>query len=238
MLLDSRSNMPSTSPAPFEKRQRNLTSSSSDSSIECHDADPASLTTCYIPTTSLLVTNLPTMLFSQTQDLHPLLFPFGHIEKLEIVQVSPLGTMSVLVQYSQASVAQEAKESLTGQIYGAYQIDVRFVKPATATLFELGSNSLASDVILSEKTGNAATLGFAPSLSLSRGALVKQDRLICGSSNRDQSQSLNFGDPNLVSSDDVAMSHSRQSSFFMKQSPFSNVFDDLPDSVQASGYSR
>ncbi|KAF9475131.1 hypothetical protein BDN70DRAFT_841358 [Pholiota conissans] len=140
MLLDSRSNVPSPSPSPFE-RQRSITSDSSDSSLESHEADPASLTTSFVPTTSLLVTNLPTLLFSQAQDLHPLFFPFGRIEKLEIVQVSPLGTMSVLVQYSRVNVAQEAKESLTGQLYGSCQIEARFVRPATTSvLSDLNKN--------------------------------------------------------------------------------------------------
>ncbi len=56
VLLDCRSNMPS--PAPFEKRQFGSTSDSSDSS-EGRDVDPSSLTTSFVPTSSLLVTNLP-----------------------------------------------------------------------------------------------------------------------------------------------------------------------------------
>jgi hypothetical protein len=83
---------------------------------------------CSLPTTCLLVTNLPTMLFSQAQDLHPLVFPFGQIDRLEIVHVSPLGCLSVLVQYSSALSAQEAKESLNGQLYGNFRIEARYVR--------------------------------------------------------------------------------------------------------------
>ena len=134
MLLDSRSHLPSPSPKNYDKPTV-ASSDTSESSSGSHDSDPAFLATCSVPTPSLLVTNLPTLLFSQAQDLHPLFFPFGHIEKLEIVQVSPLGTMSVVVRYSAAHVAQEAKETLSGQLYGSYQIEACYVKPIGSNPF-------------------------------------------------------------------------------------------------------
>ena len=141
MLLDSHSCLPSPSPKSTSCEKPTLASSdTSESSSGSHDSDPAFLATCSVPTTSLLVTNLPTLLFSQAQDLHPLFFPFGHIEKLEIVQVSPLGTMSVVVRYSAAHVAQEAKETLSGQLYGSYQIEARYVKPIGSNLFDLSTS--------------------------------------------------------------------------------------------------
>ena len=140
MLLDSRSRLPSPSPKIYDKPT--LASDASESSSGSHNSDPAFLATCSVPTASLLVTNLPTLLFSQAQDLHPLFFPFGHIEKLEIVQVSPLGTMSVVVQYSAAHVAQEAKETLSGQLYGSYHIEARYVKPIVSNLFDLSTSGL------------------------------------------------------------------------------------------------
>lgn len=145
MLLDSRSRLPSPTPKLYH-RPTLASSDTSESSSGSQDSDPASLATCSIPTASLLVTNLPTLLFSQAQDLHPLFFPFGHIEKLEIVQVSPLGTMSVVVQYSAAHVAQEAKETLSGQLYGSYQIEARYVKPIRSNLLDLStSGSMTTD---------------------------------------------------------------------------------------------
>jgi hypothetical protein len=141
MLLDSRSRLPSPSSKSYDKPTL-ASSDTSESSLESHDSDPAFLATCSVPTASLLVTNLPTILFSQAQDLHPLFVPFGHIEKLEIVQVSPLGTMSVVVQYSAAHVAQEAKETLSGQLYGSYQIEARYVKPIGSNLFDLSTSGL------------------------------------------------------------------------------------------------
>ena len=142
MLLDSRSRLSSPSPKSYDKSTLAASSDTSESSSGSHDSDPAFLATCSVPTASLLVTNLPTLLFSQAQDLHPLFFPFGHIEKLEIVQVSPLGTMSVVVQYSAAHVAQEAKETLTGQLYGSYQIEARYVKPIGSNIFDLSTSGL------------------------------------------------------------------------------------------------
>ncbi|KJA13002.1 hypothetical protein HYPSUDRAFT_50059, partial [Hypholoma sublateritium FD-334 SS-4] len=234
MLLDSRSNMPS--PAPFEKRQFGTTSDSSDSS-EGHDADPASLTTSFMPTSSLLVTNLPTLLFSQVQDLHPLFFPFGPIDKLEIVQVSPLGTMSVLVQYSRASVAQEARDNLSGQVYGTHQIEARFVRPATLMLPELERTASANDMISVDNfTRHTSTGSFAPG-SLTRSNSFNQERLNSGPFIVKSSPLLNtFSLSNLGISDDASTSHSRHSSFSAKQSPFSNVFDDHRDPAQMSAH--
>ena len=113
-----------------------------------------SLATSFVPTASLLVTNLPTLLFSQAQDLHPLFLAFGHIEKLEIVQVSPLGTMSVVVQYSVADVAHEAKETLSGQLYGSYQIEARCVKTISSNLLDISSSGVLSVDRKTDDTGD------------------------------------------------------------------------------------
>ena len=83
---------------------------------------------CSSPTTTLLVSNLPTLLFSQPQDLHPLFFPFGHIDSLEVAHISRLGCMSVILQYSSIASAQEAKDSLNGQLYGSFRIETRYVR--------------------------------------------------------------------------------------------------------------
>lgn len=141
MLLDSRSRLSSPSPKIRDMPKPTLVSSDISKSSSGY---PASLATCSVPTASLLVTNLPTLLFSQAQDLHPLFVPFGHIERLEIVQVSPLGTMSVIVQYSAAHVAQEAKETLSGQLYGSYQIEARYVKPIVSNLLDLSTSRLTT----------------------------------------------------------------------------------------------
>ena len=136
MILDARTHIPSPSPQLPER------------SISCQDlrqshgeVDSNLLLTCSIPTTSLLVSNLPTLLFSQAQDLQPLVFPFGQIDKLEIVHVSPLGCLSVIVQYSSTSSAQEAKESLNGQLYGNFRIEARYVRLGPWFLHHAGRNT-------------------------------------------------------------------------------------------------
>ena len=229
MLLDSRSH--GRSPSPILHGKRRLTSSdSSDSSLDSHEADPVSLATSSVPTASLLVTNLPTLLFSQAQDLHPLFFPFGHIEKLEIVQVSPLGTMSVVVQYSQASIAQEAKESLGGQRYGSYQVEARYVKPAIPLILELDPRSstrgnglidnrnLVQSVLDPSGRGRASEPPRLPSDH-------KVDPLLeyFPSSVTGRSRYNSF--PEL---------RSRNSSFSAPYPPFSNVFDDPPNFASTS----
>lgn len=133
MLLDARSHV-YTSGANHHDRRSFPSSDSSDSSSGSNEPDPATLKTSSMPTSSLLVTNLPTLLFSQIQDLHPLFYPFGPIEKLEIVHILPTGTMSVIVRYTTSTIAQEAKEALHGQRYGINQLEVRFVQTSTTVV--------------------------------------------------------------------------------------------------------
>ncbi len=106
--------------------QTNLSTDTSNSSVGSYNAP--FLMICSSPTTTLLVSNLPTLLFSQAQDLHPLFFPFGHIDSLEVAQVSRLGCMSVIIQYSSIASAQEARDSLNGQLYGSFRIETRYVR--------------------------------------------------------------------------------------------------------------
>ncbi|KIM46949.1 hypothetical protein M413DRAFT_422474 [Hebeloma cylindrosporum] len=228
MLLDSRSPARSPSPSPILHGKRRLTSSdSSDSSLDSHEADPASLATSSVPSTSLLVTNLPTLLFSQAQDLHPLFFPFGHIEKLEIVQVSPLGTMSVVVQYSQATIAQEAKESLSGQRYGSYQVEARYVKPATPLILELDQRN-ASGLIDNrnlvknalDPSGRART---SEPLRLPSDHKIDPPLEYFATSVTGRARYNSFPD-----------FHSRSSSLSAPYLPFSNVFDDPPRPASTS----
>ncbi|KZT23641.1 hypothetical protein NEOLEDRAFT_1211681 [Neolentinus lepideus HHB14362 ss-1] len=80
---------------------------------------------------TLLVSNLPTLLFSQTVDLHPLFCPFGDIKKLEILEpthtASQPSTISVLVQYASVVSAQEAKDALQNQVYAGYAIRLEYM---------------------------------------------------------------------------------------------------------------
>lgn len=232
MLLDPRSRMPSPTPIAPE-RQRLPTSNSSDSG-DSGDANPASLATTFVPTMSLLVTNLPTMLFSQVQDLQPLFVPFGQIEKLEIVQVSALGTMSAFVQYASVSIAQEAKDCLDGQIYGNYQIEARYVRPNTSaasdenTPLANGTLSIADNVY----TNPGPT---APRTGLDNRALFYNTASPNPSPLVDYLGLATMDVPRYQLNGNV---HTRHSSLFAKPPSYRNVFDDMDAFQLRSGGSR
>ena len=91
------------------------------------------LTLSLRPTSTILVTNLPTVLFSQPPDLHPLLYPFGPIKQLEILASSSIhltDSISVTVEYLATSHAQEAKETLHGQTYANHTLTAEYVEAA------------------------------------------------------------------------------------------------------------
>lgn len=78
----------------------------------------------------LLVTNLPTVLFSQAGDLHPLLCPFGEIVQLKVLnRQSSADSLSVTVEYKTMTQAQEARESLHGQLYADRYVKAEFLLP-------------------------------------------------------------------------------------------------------------
>ena len=72
---------------------------------------------------SIVVYNLPAVLFAQDSDLEPLFFPFGEVKEIRRQGIFPANqsradTISVLVTYSSYTGAKEAKLALHGQIYG------------------------------------------------------------------------------------------------------------------------
>ncbi|KIJ62174.1 hypothetical protein HYDPIDRAFT_182932 [Hydnomerulius pinastri MD-312] len=85
----------------------------------------------HMPTSKLLVSNLPTLLFTVVADLHPLFYPFGPIKDTKILGPSPNnsldGTVAAVVEYVNPSSAQEAKETLQFQSYAGYQIGVHYI---------------------------------------------------------------------------------------------------------------
>jgi hypothetical protein len=73
--------------------------------------------------TSIVVHNLPAVLFAQDSDLEPLFCPFGEVKGIRKQGPSSssqarAGTISVLVTYVSATGAKEAKIALHGQTYG------------------------------------------------------------------------------------------------------------------------
>ncbi|KAN0131701.1 hypothetical protein V8E53_010543 [Lactarius tabidus] len=72
---------------------------------------------------SILVRNIPALLFAQDSDLEPLFYPFGDVKDIRRQGVSSAtrfrtDTFSVIVTYSSAAGAREAKAGLEGQRYG------------------------------------------------------------------------------------------------------------------------
>ena len=82
------------------------------------------------PTCSLLIKNLPAVLFAQVSDLHPLLGPYGDIKKLDILpSTSDDRThVSAIVEYASAVQATEAAHALHGQAYSNTPITAEFVR--------------------------------------------------------------------------------------------------------------
>ena len=107
-------------------------------------------------TSTLLIKNLPLLLFSQPSELEPLLLPFGQIKKLDILETSGADTctgfITVAVEYATADSAYEAKMTLDGQVYVNNILKIEFVQPVPSAC-----DTLALQVAQSP-------LGHSPSL--------------------------------------------------------------------------
>ncbi|KAH6917828.1 hypothetical protein BKA70DRAFT_1245435 [Coprinopsis sp. MPI-PUGE-AT-0042] len=130
MLLDSRAvQLPETT---FRDGPPRSSSGSdfSDYSPMLPGHDRSSLVSSPIPTSALLIHNLPALFFSQPQDLRPLLCPFGAIERIRTIPMSDSETVSAVVQYTSIASAVEARNSLNGQCYHSMRrVEVQFVNP-------------------------------------------------------------------------------------------------------------
>jgi len=95
--------------------------------------EPKSFVVSIAVTSTLLIKNLPSLLFSQLSELEPLLLPFGHIKKLDILETSgsdtTTGFTTVAVEYATADSAYEAKMTLDGQVYVNDVLKIEFVQP-------------------------------------------------------------------------------------------------------------
>lgn len=107
-------------------------------------------------TSTLLIKNLPLLLFSRPSELEPLLLPFGHIKKLDILETfgsdTTTGFVTIAVEYATADSAYEAKMTLDGQVYVNNVLNIEFVQPVPpacdvlvhqASQFPLTDGSLA-----------------------------------------------------------------------------------------------
>ncbi|CCL98231.1 uncharacterized protein FIBRA_00225 [Fibroporia radiculosa] len=126
------SQSPSPSPSPFEFRS--LTSSPSSGQVPVMPTPQQEAPLCDVtaPLTSLLVTNLPAVLFSQISDLKPLFYPYGDIQKLDILGSGGFNLnqddISVVVEYATVAQARDAQNALHGQLYSNNPVKVEFLK--------------------------------------------------------------------------------------------------------------
>ncbi|KAG1851185.1 hypothetical protein C8R48DRAFT_726241, partial [Suillus tomentosus] len=82
------------------------------------------------PSSKLLVSNLPILLFAQASDLHRLFYPFGPIKEVKLMDSAMLGngTTTALVEYVNLFDAQEAKDALQRQFFGTSRLEVQFIQ--------------------------------------------------------------------------------------------------------------
>jgi RNA recognition motif-containing protein len=96
-------------------------------------------TTVAVPISTVVVSNLPKLLFSNDEDLHPLLYPFGSITKLEVLDSAPQqDAFNALVEFTTLASAMDAKAALHGQIYAGHRLSVEHVQtgPSKSTSVE------------------------------------------------------------------------------------------------------
>ena len=106
-----------------------ITGSFSSSTSSSNNTSNSSITSLPSATTSLLVTNLPVLLFFEASDLLPLLRPFGSIQAMQVLGSEPDSSLlSVVVEYKTLAEAQEAKASLQGQLYAGFSLQVEYAQ--------------------------------------------------------------------------------------------------------------
>ena len=113
------------------RRSHSTYSSNSNSSINSNEPDLSSLVSNPTPTSTVLVSSLPTLLFGQLHDLYPLFVPFGPVKELRVIENFPDGSTSVLVVYATAVAAKDAKESLAGQRYANLRVETCYVRSSS-----------------------------------------------------------------------------------------------------------
>ncbi|OCH88422.1 hypothetical protein OBBRIDRAFT_813659 [Obba rivulosa] len=145
------SQSPSPSPSPFGTLTPTTSSGQvSLASTPIHEHSPAPFIT--VRTTRLRVSNLPSVLFSQLLDLHPLFCPFGDIKKIEILASdsgnAQQGHINVIVEYATIAQAQEAHDGLHGQMYSSIPVAVEFMQDLdspdldASSMLSIGDNKI------------------------------------------------------------------------------------------------
>ncbi|KAH8829298.1 hypothetical protein DL96DRAFT_1597573 [Flagelloscypha sp. PMI_526] len=127
-------------PPPGLSRSEAIASANSPSSCPStastdSEFTPTPLVSSRVPTSILLFKNLPHLLFTSEHDLHPLLYPYGRVNKLELLRNEVLkgtasGSVAVVVEYAELDGALQALEALQGQCYAEHKIIAEFLKPS------------------------------------------------------------------------------------------------------------
>lgn len=131
-------------------------------------SDLGALELSLTPTTTILVSNLPSVLFSQPADLRPLLCPFGTIKNLKLIPSpsednnantpdSDAGTKekttTVLVEYHHPAEAEDAHRTLRGQSYAQFSLEVLFLRPTPPLVTDGYSARFSKPMIKHSATG-------------------------------------------------------------------------------------
>ncbi|KAF7351381.1 RRM domain-containing protein [Mycena sanguinolenta] len=92
-----------------------------------------------VPTSTLLLANLPSLLFKSEDDLRGLICPFGNVKLLRIVHltVSTPPSTAAIAQYASLTAAQEAHRALDGESYAGCTVRAAYLvehetEPASA----------------------------------------------------------------------------------------------------------
>ncbi|KZT71935.1 hypothetical protein DAEQUDRAFT_809554 [Daedalea quercina L-15889] len=128
---------PPPTPSPYELRVPESSPSSAQRSLPSTPVpEQGPINMMSAQPVSLLVSNLPAVLFSQLTDLYPLFCPFGEVKNLEILDASVAaldrGDISVHVEYATFAQAHDAHAALQGQMYSSKPVEVEFMRKATA----------------------------------------------------------------------------------------------------------
>lgn len=135
---------PSPSPAPFEMKPASPVIAPMQMPVivtPTSEYPPAS--DFAIPSCCLSIKNLPTVLFSQLSDLHPLLGPYGDIKKLELLRsAGDRAHVSAIVEYASVTQAVEAMQALNGQVYSNVPLVAEFMPAGSGSLGDAGKPGL------------------------------------------------------------------------------------------------
>ncbi|KAH9933786.1 uncharacterized protein B0H18DRAFT_981990 [Fomitopsis serialis] len=127
---------PPSTPSPYEFRVPESSPTSAQCSLRSTPVpEQGPMNMLSVQPASLLVSNLPAVLFSEMADLYPLFCPFGEIKNLEILDSSVAaldrGDISVRVEYETLAQAEDAYSALQGQMYSSKPVKVEFTHKPT-----------------------------------------------------------------------------------------------------------